>query len=212
MFGHQDDESQHQHESNSNTDAVASAATTPADDYQYSQQDATPVIDTTSPTSMPTIASDSDTSDVPTIEAPTPSFEQPAQAEEPSRDVLSPAGGYPKTPSSKIRPGSKADEPVFNAPGNDENDLAGIKQKALDELFPLIDQLDQTPEERFRTLLMMIQASDNQNLVQAVYEAAHNIPDEKVKAQALLDVVNEINYFTQQTQDSVNLDQISNMG
>jgi len=46
-------------------------------------------------------------------------------------------------------------------------------------------------------LMMMIQASDNQELVKAAYDAAHSIPDEKVKAQALLDIVNEINYFTQ---------------
>lgn len=46
--------------------------------------------------------------------------------------------------------------------------------------------------------MMMIQASDNQNLIQSAYEAAHKITDENVKAQALLDVVNEINYFTHQ--------------
>ena len=43
-----------------------------------------------------------------------------------------------------------------------------------------------------------IQASDNQGLVQAAYQAAQAIPDEKVRAQALLDIVNEINYFTHQ--------------
>ena len=46
--------------------------------------------------------------------------------------------------------------------------------------------------------MMMIQASDNQELIKTAYEAAQAIPDEKVKAQALLDIVNEINYFTQQ--------------
>ena len=45
--------------------------------------------------------------------------------------------------------------------------------------------------------LMMIQASDDQSLVQSAYAAAHDIKDEKVRAQALLDIVNEINYFTQ---------------
>jgi hypothetical protein len=43
----------------------------------------------------------------------------------------------------------------------------------------------------------MIQASDDQKLVKDAYEAAKQIPDEKARAQALLDVVNEINYFTQ---------------
>jgi hypothetical protein len=66
----------------------------------------------------------------------------------------------------------------------------------LSELSPLVDKLDQTPEERFRTTMMMIQASDNQALVKQAFEAAQAITDDKARAQALLDVINEINYFT----------------
>jgi hypothetical protein len=78
------------------------------------------------------------------------------------------------------------------------DDLLDIKQNALQQLTPLLGHLDQSPEERFRTTMMMIQASDNQDLLKAAYEAAQQIEDEKTRAQALLDVVNEINYFTQQ--------------
>jgi hypothetical protein len=45
--------------------------------------------------------------------------------------------------------------------------------------------------------MMMIQASDDQSLLKTAYEAAQAITDEKARAQALLDVINEINYFTQ---------------
>ncbi len=78
------------------------------------------------------------------------------------------------------------------------DDLLSIKQQALQQLSPLVSHLDQTPEEKFRTTMMMIQASDDQTLVKDAYEAARQITDEKAKAQALLDIVNEINYFTQQ--------------
>lgn len=78
------------------------------------------------------------------------------------------------------------------------DDLLSIKQGALQHLSPLIDHLDQTPEERFKTTMMMIQASDDQSLVKPAYEAAQKIEDDKARAQALLDIVNEINYFTQQ--------------
>lgn len=84
--------------------------------------------------------------------------------------------------------------------GDDE--LLGIKQQALNQLSPLVSHLDQPPEERFRTLMMMIQASDNQLLVKDAYETAQQISDEREKAQALLDIVNEINYFTHKGQDS----------
>ncbi|GAC1387929.1 MAG: hypothetical protein NVS1B7_2010 [Candidatus Saccharimonadales bacterium] len=78
------------------------------------------------------------------------------------------------------------------------NDLLVIKQELLQQLSPLIDHLDQSPEEKFRTTMMMIQATDDQKLIKQAYEAAKRITDDKTRAQALLDIVNEINYFTQQ--------------
>jgi hypothetical protein len=77
------------------------------------------------------------------------------------------------------------------------DDLLSIKQQALQSLTPLIDKLDQTPEEKFKTTMMLIQASDNSSLIKDAYKAASAITDEKTRAQALLDIVNEINYFTQ---------------
>lgn len=50
-------------------------------------------------------------------------------------------------------------------------------------------------------MMMMIQSSDDQTLLSNAYKAAHSIEDKKIRAQALLDVVNEINYFTQQHDD-----------
>jgi hypothetical protein len=76
-------------------------------------------------------------------------------------------------------------------------DLADLKQQALGELAPLIDHLDQNAEEKFRTIMMMIQASDDQSKLKDALAAAKAIPDEKARAQALLDVINEINYFSQ---------------
>ncbi len=77
-------------------------------------------------------------------------------------------------------------------------DLLVLKQQALNDLGPLVDHLDQTPEEKFRTTMMMIQSTDNQAFIKDAYAAAQAITDDKVRAQALLDVVNEINYFTHQ--------------
>ncbi len=91
-------------------------------------------------------------------------------------------------------------EPTTSASSPDANEeLLEIKQQALQQLTPLVGQLEQSPEEEFRTTMMLIQASDNQELLKKAYQAAQAITDEKIKAQALLDVINEINYFTQQT-------------
>lgn len=105
----------------------------------------------------------------------------------------------PMVPTSDITEPSQASDQQSNEANVNESsdDLLDLKQKALHELSPLVNHLDQSPEEKFKTTMMMIQASDDQSLLTAAYEAAQAIPDEKAKAQALLDVVNEINYFTQ---------------
>lgn len=105
-----------------------------------------------------------------------------------------------------------ADPPTMDSPDGDstkptassllqdnthEDDLIKLKQQALQSLAPLVDQLDQSAEEKFKTTMMLIQASDNAELVREAYDAANKIEDEKARARALLDVVNEINYFTQ---------------
>jgi hypothetical protein len=82
-------------------------------------------------------------------------------------------------------------------PVNNQDALVSLKEQALTNLAPLVGHLDQSPEEKFKTTMMLIQASDNSSLVKEAYEAANQITDEKARAQALLDVVNEINYFTQ---------------
>lgn len=87
-----------------------------------------------------------------------------------------------------------------SAPVADGDELLGIKQNALQELTPLVGHLEQTPEEQFKTTMMMIQATDDHTLIKSAYDSAKQITDEKARAQALLDVVNEINYFTQHHQ------------
>lgn len=89
------------------------------------------------------------------------------------------------------------EEPAVSEATAPSDDLLSLKQQALGELAPLVDHLEQSPEEKFRTTMMMIQSTDNATLIKEAYAAAQAIPDEKTRAQALLDVINEINYFTQ---------------
>lgn len=109
--------------------------------------------------------------------------------------IISPLGDR-GTPAPPLH-GTSESFKNFSNDDNSADELIDIKRKALTELTPLVDHLDQTPEDKFRTTMMMIQASDNQSLIKQAYEAADKITDEKIRAQALLDIVNEINYFTQ---------------
>lgn len=117
-------------------------------------------------------ASQAGSTDMPSV---VPQIDEPTPSATPMQDAV------PATPPA---------ETVHN------DELLTIKQDALGALTPLVGNLEQTPEEKFRTTMMMIQASDDRSLVRQAYEAAQAIEDEKVKAQALLDVINEINYFT----------------
>ncbi|MEJ0072751.1 MAG: hypothetical protein WDN27_01515 [Candidatus Saccharibacteria bacterium] len=127
----------------------------------------------------------------------------PTDAPVPESAPLTAAGD---TPAAAPADDTPVETPSLSLPAAEEapaaslsaDDLLELKQEALTQLTPLVDQLDQTPEEKFRTTMMMIQSTDNQALIKEAYDAAQGITDEKVRAQALLDVVNEINYFTQQ--------------
>ena len=201
MFGHQDNNSTDQNEQTSTTNDTPFSATT--DPAQLSQ---------------PAPATGISSVSTPVPDTQTPVDNQGAQHPgatpadaKPKADIISPAGGFPQAMSSKEpvppmgtmpptmsppRPTLSSDDDKLTEATNE--DLVEVKQKALDELFPLIDKLDQTPAEHFKTLMMIIQASDNHTLIEKAYEIAQTIDDEKSRAQALLDIVNEINYFTQQ--------------
>lgn len=107
-----------------------------------------------------------------------------------------------EVPEAPIDDDTTPDEGPPSVSNPADSDLLRIKQDALQELGPMVSHLDQTPEEKFRTLMMMIQANDDQSLISDAYEAAKKIKDDKERAQALLDIINEINYFTQQDKHS----------
>ena len=76
------------------------------------------------------------------------------------------------------------------------DDLADVKQAALSELRPLIGKLDVSPEEKFNTYLLLIRSTDDRDLIAPAHEAAQGITDEAKKAQALLDIIKEIDYLS----------------
>lgn len=124
----------------------------------------------------------------------------PASISTTSTDSLSPKADTLAVETQVISPPTE----TVQAPGvtttDDSKDLLKLKQQALSQLAPLVDQLEQSPEEKFKTTMMMLQSTDNQALIKDAYAAAQAITEERARAQALLDVVNEINYFTHKDQ------------
>lgn len=110
------------------------------------------------------------TTPAPTIDSPAPSVTEPTVGSIPS------TGG---SVSGKI----------------DHDELEDIKRSALEELKPLIEHVEQSPEERFETVMMMIRSNDDPKLIPTAYEAAKGIENEKTRASALLNIVSEIEYL-----------------
>ncbi len=77
------------------------------------------------------------------------------------------------------------------------DDLSNVKQEALNELRPLVDKLEVSPEEKFDTYLLLLRSTDDRNLIAPAHEAAKGIADEARRAQALLDVIKEIDFLSQ---------------
>ena len=75
--------------------------------------------------------------------------------------------------------------------------LDDIKQNALSELRPLVGKLNVSPEEKFDTYLLLLRSTDDTSLIGPAHEAAVAIPDETRKAQALLDIIKEIDFLSQ---------------
>jgi hypothetical protein len=107
---------------------------------------------------------------------PMPTLEEPAEevAEEP---VVAPVT-----------------EPVVVPTAND--DLTSIKTEALSELRPLVDKLNVEPEEKFDTYLLLLRSTDDKSLIAPAHEAARGIADEARRAQALLDIIKEIDFLS----------------
>lgn len=76
-------------------------------------------------------------------------------------------------------------------------ELASIKKDALNELRPLVDKLNVSTEEKFDTYLLLIRSTDDASLLGPAHEAAKAISDDARRAEALLDIIKEVDYLTQ---------------
>lgn len=94
----------------------------------------------------------------------------------------------------------EAPEAAIPAPASDNSDLADIKKDALNELRPLMDKVTLPAEEKFNTYLMLIRSTDDASLIGPAHVAAQAITDEGIKAQALLDIIKEIDYLSRDSQ------------
>jgi len=139
-----------------------------------------------------------ETGAAPAADAPAPDADAPA-ADVPQPEVAVPE--VPPVPEAMPAVTEPAPEVVTPAPvAAASPELESIKKDALEQLRPLVDKLNLPAEEKFDTLLLIIRSTDDQSLLTAANEAAKSITDEGKRAEALLDVIKEIDFFSGKTQ------------
>ena len=119
----------------------------------------------------------------------------PAQPADP---ILTDVLAQPAKPA-KAKP-EPATPPNVNPLGHnvDSGALGDIRLQVISELRPLVNRLDfLAPADKFDTLLLLIRTIDDSSLIPMAHQAAMAIPDEVKRAQALLDILKEIDFFTQ---------------
>ncbi len=110
-------------------------------------------------------------------------------------EVPAPADDQVDALADTPAPAEPVVEPAVAPAPAPADDLATIKNEALQELRPLVDKLNLEAEEKFDTYLLLLRSTDDKTLIPAAYEAAHSIADESRRAQALLDIIKEIDFL-----------------
>jgi hypothetical protein len=148
------------------------------------------------PTTPPATDSSKDAAAEASVEA-APESDQPTTeaSDEPAAPAADePVRGYNPPAAEPTPPEPSLPSPTVAKPAS--SDLTSIKKDALNDLRPLVDKLEIAPEEKFDTYLLLIRSTDDQSLIAPAYAAAQAITDEARKAQALLDVIKEIDYLS----------------
>lgn len=100
-------------------------------------------------------------------------------------------------PTPMAAPVAPAFASAFTAPAPVvSDDLESLKKEALGELRPLVGKLNVSPEEKFDTYLLLIRSTDDKTLIAPAHEAAKLIEDEAKRADALLNIIKEIDFLS----------------
>ena len=89
--------------------------------------------------------------------------------------------------------GNNQEQPVNNT----ADKLDSTKKRALESLAPLLGSLNVDPERKFEICMNAIRFTDNKDLVETALEAAEAIEEKGTKAEALVELITEINYLQQ---------------
>jgi len=127
-----------------------------------------------------------------------------------AKGMVAPPATAATEPVATDSPAEPTEEPAESEPPKDSttakeehqhakkgsSDLDKLKNSALEELRPLVGKLNLPDDEKFDILLLIIRSTDDQALLNEAHDAAKKVSDDGKRAQALLDIIKEIDYFS----------------
>lgn len=159
-------------------------------------------------------AIDSAESDEPIVTELTPEAEAQPMTEQLVTEETAPVGGEMTSESSadliddmateleaieELQPKAELDsataEPAACCNLSTSGGLSDVQQRAIEDLKPLVDKIQLDDQEKYEVILLLIRSTNDQSLLDPLYRAAREIKDETRRAQALLDVIKEADYF-----------------
>lgn len=102
------------------------------------------------------------------------------------------------TPTTEPEPAVPAVTPSFSpstapAPSSsNDGDLNSLKTSVLTDLRPVIDNVEIGSEEKYHLLSTLFNANHDSSLIEPAYSAARQISDDTKRAEALLEIVHDI--------------------
>ncbi|MBQ8992337.1 hypothetical protein IJ103_02585 [Candidatus Saccharibacteria bacterium] len=94
-------------------------------------------------------------------------------------------GATVNPPEPPVEP-APAPEPT---PAPVSGDLDSVRETALKELVPIIDKAGLSADRQFGIITAVVESSHDKSFIPKAFEAARNIPDDKLRAEALLKIV-----------------------
>ena len=128
----------------------------------------------------------------PTTPPPAPEANPSLDEAQSTEDVSLPE--MPEIPQPAVAPVDQA--PITQPTPLGDNELDSVKSEAINELRPLVDKLELSPEDKFDTYLLLIRSTDDKTLIAPAHETAKQIVDDTRRAQALLDIIKEIDFLS----------------
>lgn len=91
---------------------------------------------------------------------------------------------------------SSVDNAFVDNSRNPTNELELVRKAALQALAPILDEVkNMDPERKFELCMSAMRFTDNKSLAPNVLNAALEITDPESKAEALIDLITELNYL-----------------